>query len=67
MDSDTPDLRTVRDHCGEYGASLMVDCAPDLGCMGPDGKGHVAAQGLGGEIDLLMGSFSKTFASKRWF
>jgi 7-keto-8-aminopelargonate synthetase-like enzyme len=67
MDSDTPDLRFIRQLCCEYRATLMVDCAHDLGCLGPGGRGFVAAQGLAGQIDVLMGSFSKTFASNGGF
>ena len=67
MDSDTPDLDAMQSLCREFGAVLMVDVAHDLGCLGPDGGGHVAAQGLRGRIDLVMGSFSKTFASNGGF
>jgi glycine C-acetyltransferase len=45
----------------------MVDAAHDLGCLGPGGGGHIAAQGMQGKIDLVMGSFSKTFASNGGF
>jgi glycine C-acetyltransferase len=67
MDSDTPDLRHAVDVCRAYGATLMVDCAHDLGCMGPDGRGHLSAQGVLGEVDIVMGSFSKTFAANGGF
>ncbi|MBA3594451.1 MAG: aminotransferase class I/II-fold pyridoxal phosphate-dependent enzyme [Polaromonas sp.] len=67
MDSDTPDLRHAVRVCQEHGATLVVDCAHDLGCMGADGLGHLAAQGVLGEVDIVMGSFSKTFASNGGF
>src|SRR6201999_1330541 len=34
MDSDMPDVAALQDLCGEYGATLMVDVAHDLGCLG---------------------------------
>lgn len=45
----------------------MVDVAHDLGCIGPTGRGILELQGMVGRIDLVMGSFSKTFASNGGF
>lgn len=67
MDSDTPDLRHAVNACREYGARLLVDCAHDLGCIGADGLGHLSAQGVLGDVDIVMGSFSKAFASNGGF
>jgi 7-keto-8-aminopelargonate synthetase-like enzyme len=67
MDSDTPDLAAFQALCREYQATLMVDVAHDLGCIGDDGRGHIGLQKLLGSIDLVMGSFSKTFASNGGF
>lgn len=67
MDADSPDLRSLQDVCRVYGATLLVDVAHDLGSTGPDGRGQIGLQGLSGEIDLVMGSFSKTFASNGGF
>lgn len=67
MDSDTPDIRALQELAHEYGAILMVDVAHDLGCLGPDGRGHIGAQGMTGKVDVVMGSFSKTFASNGGF
>ena len=67
MDSDTPDIGALQTLAHEYGATLMVDVAHDLGNLGPDGTGHIGAQGLLGEVDLVMGSFSKTFGSNGGF
>ncbi len=67
MDSDTPDLAAMQDLCREYRATLVVDVAHDLGCLGEDGRGHIGLQGLVGKVDLVMGSFSKTFASNGGF
>lgn len=67
MDSDTPDLGALQDLCREYGATLLVDVAHDLGAMGPGGGGLIAEQGLLGKLDIVMGSFSKTFGSNGGF
>jgi len=67
MESDAPDLAAFQDACSEYSATLLVDVAHDLGAMGPGGGGVIAAQGLVGKVDLVMGSFAKTFASNGGF
>lgn len=67
MDSDTPALRPLQQACRELGATLMVDVAHDFGALGPDGAGHIGTQGMLGGIDLVMGAFSKTFASNGGF
>lgn len=67
MDSDSPDLRAVQSVCRESRATLLVDAAHDLGAMGPGGAGVLAEQGVLGQLDLVMGSFSKTFASNGGF
>ncbi len=67
MDSDTPDLRALQELCREYEATLLVDVAHDLGAMGDGGRGFIGMQGMAGKIDIVMGSFSKTFASNGGF
>ncbi len=67
MDSDTPDLNALHDLCREYGATLMVDVAHDMGALGPDGRGHLGMQNMLDKVDIVMGSFSKTFASNGGF
>jgi 7-keto-8-aminopelargonate synthetase-like enzyme len=67
MDSDTPDLPALQELCHEYEATLLVDVAHDLGALGEDGRGHIGMQNMLGKIDLVMGSFSKTFASNGGF
>jgi 7-keto-8-aminopelargonate synthetase-like enzyme/DNA-binding NarL/FixJ family response regulator len=67
MDSDSPDLRAMQELCREYDATLMVDVAHDLGSMGQSGRGFIGMQGMAGQIDIVMGSFSKTFASNGGF
>ena len=67
MDSDTPDLAALQDLADEFDATLVVDVAHDLGSMGPDGRGFIGMQGMLGKVDIVMGSFSKTFASNGGF
>jgi glycine C-acetyltransferase len=67
MDSDSPDLRAMQAVCREYQATLLVDVAHDFGSLGPGGTGHIGREGMLGEIDIVMGSFSKTFASNGGF
>ncbi len=67
MDSDTPDIQALQELAHEFGAILVVDVAHDLGCLGPAGRGHIGAQGMIGKVDVVMGSFSKTFASNGGF
>jgi glycine C-acetyltransferase len=67
MDSDTPDLVALQELCHEYGATLLVDVAHDFGCLGEDGRGFIGMQGMLGKIDIVMGSFSKTFGSNGGF
>jgi glycine C-acetyltransferase len=41
----------------------MVDEAHATGALGPHGRGSVAAAGLGGEVDVLMGTLGKALGS----
>lgn len=67
MDSDTPDIAALQDLCREFKATLVVDCAHDLGNLGEDGRGHIGLQHMIGLVDIVMGSFSKTFGSNGGF
>ena len=67
MDSDTPDIVAMQALCNEFGATLMVDVAHDLGNLGEDGTGFIGMQDMLGKVDLVMGSFSKTFGSNGGF
>lgn len=66
MDSDTPNIAAMQELCNEFGATLVVDVAHDFGALG-DGTGHIGVQNMLGKVDLVMGSFSKTFASNGGF
>jgi glycine C-acetyltransferase len=67
MDSDTPHIEKLQALAHEYNATLVVDVAHDLGALGPQGRSHIATAGMLGKVDLVMGSFSKTFASNGGF
>jgi len=67
MDSDIPDIHKLQEVCQEYDAILMLDVAHDFGSMGPQGGGSLEIQNLLGKVDLVMGSFSKTFSSNGGF
>ena len=47
----------------EFDAALMVDDAHAVGVIGPGGKGSSAYHGLNSQVDLVTGTFSKSFAS----
>ena len=64
MDGDIPDIARLVQLKKEYKALLMVDEAHSLGVIGATGRGVVEHFGLAaGDIDILMGTLSKTFAS----
>lgn len=47
----------------EYKAKIMIDDAHSVGVIGKGGRGTASEFNLENEIDLTMGTFSKTFAS----
>ena len=67
MHSDTPDLHALRALCDRFDATLLVDCAHDLGSIGEDGLGHMGLQNAMDCADVIIGSFSKTFGSNGGF
>jgi glycine C-acetyltransferase len=67
MDSDVLDIAAIQALCKKYDATLFLDVAHDLGAMGPTGHGHLGIQNMVGKVDIVMGSFSKSFASNGGF
>jgi 7-keto-8-aminopelargonate synthetase-like enzyme len=67
MDSDTPDIEALQELAKEFNATLVVDVAHDLGALGDTGQGHIGIQNMIGKVDVIMGAFSKTFASNGGF
>ncbi len=47
----------------KYGARVMVDDAHGLGVLGAGGRGTAEHFGLENEVDIIMGTFSKSLAS----
>lgn len=47
----------------EYGAGLYLDDAHAIGVIGDGGRGSASVFGLSDEVDLISGTFSKSFAS----
>lgn len=62
MEGDIAPLPEIIPLCKEYGVRLMVDDAHAVGVLGK-GKGTGAHFGMSEEVDLIMGTFSKSFAS----
>lgn len=62
MGGDIANLPGIVPLCRQYGARLYVDDAHSLGVLG-NGRGTAAHFGLTDEVDLIMGTFSKSFAS----
>ncbi|MRS12827.1 MAG: pyridoxal phosphate-dependent aminotransferase family protein [Actinobacteria bacterium] len=63
MEGDIAPLPRMLPVLKEFGARLMVDDAHASGVLGPSGDGTAAHFGVTGETDLIMGTFSKSFAS----
>ncbi|MCS6993208.1 MAG: pyridoxal phosphate-dependent aminotransferase family protein [Anaerolineales bacterium] len=62
MEGDIAPLPEIVPVCKKYGARLMVDDAHAMGVLG-GGRGTAAHFGLTDEVDLVMSTFSKSFAS----
>lgn len=62
MEGDLADLPAIVDLCKKHGARLMVDDAHAMGVIG-EGRGTSAHFGLTDNVDLIMSTFSKSFAS----
>jgi 8-amino-7-oxononanoate synthase len=63
MDADVAPLPEIVELADVYGARLMVDEAHATGALGPGGRGAVAAAGLEGEVDLIVGTLGKALGS----
>ena len=62
MGGDLADLPAIIPLAKKYSARIMVDDAHGMGVTGK-GRGTAAQFGLGEEVDLIMSTFSKSFAS----
>ena len=63
MEGDVCDLPRIVELCQAHGARLMVDEAHGAGVLGARGAGACELFGLEDEVDLRMGTFSKSLAS----
>jgi glycine C-acetyltransferase/8-amino-7-oxononanoate synthase len=63
MDGDVAPLPEISDLAERYGCRLMVDEAHATGCLGPGGRGSVAAAGLEDRVDVVMGTLGKSLGS----
>jgi 8-amino-7-oxononanoate synthase len=63
MEGDLAPLPEVTALCRRYGARLMVDEAHGVGVLGARGAGACELFGCEDEVDLRMGTFSKSLAS----
>lgn len=62
MGGDIAPLPEIVEVCRRHGARLMVDDAHSVGVLG-EGRGTAAHFGVTEDVDLIMGTFSKSFAS----
>ena len=62
MDGDLAPLDKLVELCKKYNAYLIVDDAHGTGVMGKNGRGSCEHFNVDGKADLVMGTFSKTFA-----
>jgi 8-amino-7-oxononanoate synthase len=63
MSGDILKLPEINALAKQYNCKLYVDDAHALGVLGPRGEGTAQHFGLEKEVDLVMGTFSKSFAS----
>ena len=63
MEGDIVKLPEIVKLAKKYNATIMVDDAHSLGVIGVNGSGTASHFGLTDQVDLIMGTFSKSFAS----
>ncbi|MGL4994068.1 MAG: serine palmitoyltransferase [Bacteroidales bacterium] len=63
MEGDTAPLKEITALANKYKAAVMVDEAHSLGVFGNQGQGLCHELGVTNDVDLIMGTFSKSFAS----
>jgi glycine C-acetyltransferase/8-amino-7-oxononanoate synthase len=60
MDGDLAPLERIVELARRHDARVMVDEAHATGVVGPGGRGSVAAAGLEGEVDVIIGTLGKS-------
>lgn len=63
MEGDVADLKSIVELAKKYDATVMVDEAHGIGVFGEGGRGLCNHCGVTKDVDLIMGTFSKSFAS----
>lgn len=63
MEGDLANLPKIVELAKKYDAKVMVDDAHGIGVMGKNGRGTAEHFGVENDIDLIMGTFSKSFAA----
>jgi len=63
MGGDIAPLPELVEVCKQHGARLMVDDAHGIGVLGQTGRGTAEHFGLEKEVDIIMGTYSKSLAS----
>jgi 8-amino-7-oxononanoate synthase len=63
MDGDVAPLRGIVELARRHGARVVVDEAHATGALGPGGRGAIAEAGLDGQVDVLVGTLSKSLGS----
>lgn len=63
MEGDVANLPEIVRLAKQYNASVMVDEAHGIGVFGREGRGTCDHFGVSKDVDLIMGTFSKSFAS----
>jgi 8-amino-7-oxononanoate synthase len=63
MEGDLANLPKIVELKKKYGAGLMVDDAHGIGVLGKNGRGTAEHFGVEADVDVIMGTFSKSFAS----
>ena len=63
MEGNIADVPGLLRMAQKYGASLVIDDAHATGVLGPKGDGTAAHFGLADDVDIVVGTFSKSLAS----
>ncbi len=63
MEGDVANVPAIVELAKKYDATVMVDEAHSIGVFGPGGRGTCHHFGVADDVDLIMGTFSKSFAS----
>jgi 8-amino-7-oxononanoate synthase len=63
MDGDVAPLTEIVEVARRHGVRVAVDESHGIGCLGPAGRGAVAAAGLESEVDVIVGTLGKALGA----